>query len=89
MAGPFANSLLSRLVSRMNLRYPALFRILVVVTLLDYFIPDVLPFADEIGLTLLTLAVSQWKNRRPVAPRPGAGAEGRHPGDAPRTQDGA
>ena len=71
MAGPFSSSLLSRLVSRMNLRYPTLFRILVVVTLLDFFVPDVLPFADEIGLTLLTLAVSQWKNRREVtAPTP-------------------
>jgi hypothetical protein len=70
VAGPFSSSLLSRLVSRMNLRYPTLFRILVVVTLLDFFVPDVLPFADEIGLTLLTLAVSQWKNRREVAARP-------------------
>lgn len=68
MAGPFSTSLLSRVVSQMNLRYPTLFRILVVVTLLDYFIPDVLPFADEIGLTLLTLAVSQWKDRRAAPP---------------------
>ena len=71
MAGVFSNSLLSRLVSRMNLRYPVLFRILVALTLLDILIPDVLPFADEIGLAVLTLLVSQLKDRRTVPGQPG------------------
>lgn len=70
MAGVSPTSLLSRLVARMNLRYPTLFRILVVVTLLDFFIPDVLPFADEIALTVLTLLVSQWKDRRATTTPP-------------------
>lgn len=72
MAGLFSTSLLSRLVSRMNLRYPTFFRILVVVTLLDFFVPDVLPFADEIALSVLTLLVSQWKDHRAVPAPPEA-----------------
>jgi hypothetical protein len=68
--GLFSTSLLGRLVSGLNLRYPTLFRLLVVVTALNYFIPDALPFLDELGLTLVTLLVSQLKARRtePRAP---------------------
>ncbi len=69
--GLFSTSVLARLVSRLNLRYPTLFRLLVIVTALDYVIPDALPFLDEVGLTLATLLVSQLKTRR-ASPTPSA-----------------
>jgi len=72
VAGLFSTSLLSRLVSRMNLRHPTFFRVLVVVTLLDFVVPDVLPFADEIALSVLTVLVSQWKDHRAVPAPPEA-----------------
>jgi hypothetical protein len=39
-------------------------------TFIDLLIPDVIPFADEIGLALLTLLFGLWKNRKRAAPDP-------------------
>ena len=57
-------SLLGRLLKRLNLRFPSLFVLLAALTLADILIPDVIPFADEIGLALLTLLLGLWKDRR-------------------------
>jgi hypothetical protein len=54
----------TRLLQRLNLRYPTLFVILGLLTLIDFFIPDFIPFIDEIALALLTLLVGTWKNRK-------------------------
>ncbi len=56
-------SLAGRLLGRLNLRFPGLFILLAVVTLVDLVVPDFIPFADEIGLALLTLLLGSWKNR--------------------------
>jgi len=56
--------LATRLLKRLNLRYPALFVILGLLTLLDFLFPDFIPFIDEIALALLTLLVGTWKNRK-------------------------
>ncbi|HZH43115.1 MAG TPA: DUF6116 family protein [Lysobacter sp.] len=55
-----------------GLRHPTLFKLTALVFVLDLFIPDLLPFADEILLGLGTLLLANWKNRRtlPPAPRP-------------------
>jgi len=37
-------------------------------TALDFVVPDVIPFADELGLLLLTLLVGRWKARRADTP---------------------
>ena len=57
-------SLLGRILQRLNLRFPSLFVLFAVLTLLDLIVPDVIPLADEIGLALLTLLLGMWKDRR-------------------------
>ncbi len=58
-------SIAMRLLGRLNLRFPGLFLLLALLTLADVLIPDIIPFADEIGLALLTLLFGSWKNRKP------------------------
>lgn len=67
---PIAGSIVSRLVSRLNLRFPVLVGVLAGLTLLDVIVPDFVPFVDEIGLALLTLLFSRWKARRAGPDRP-------------------
>jgi len=61
-------SIAARLLRRLNLRFPGLFLILALLTLTDFLIPDIIPFADEIGLALLTLLLGSWKNRKIPTP---------------------
>lgn len=76
MPSRLAPSLAGRLLERLNLRYPTLFLLLAGLTIADFVVPDVIPFADELGLLLLTLLVGRWKVRRadvgtaPPAPPP-------------------
>ncbi|HWC05389.1 MAG TPA: DUF6116 family protein [Methylomirabilota bacterium] len=61
--------MLTRLVRRLNLRFPTLFTLFAVLTLLDLVVPDPLPLVDELGLALLTLLLGLWRDRRrPPAP---------------------
>ncbi|MCF7751797.1 hypothetical protein KQ945_13650 [Bacillus subtilis subsp. subtilis] len=46
-----------------RLRYPTLFKITAGLFALTLFIPDPLPFVDEILLGLGTLLLANWKNR--------------------------
>jgi hypothetical protein len=64
MVDPTRVSIADRIVRRLNLRFPALFLVFGLLTLFDLLIPDFIPFADEIGLTLLTLLFGSWKNRK-------------------------
>ena len=65
-------SVASRLLKRLNLRFPTLVLILGLLTLIDLIIPDFIPFIDEIGLALLTVLFGMWKNRKPVSFQDGA-----------------
>lgn len=56
------------LLSRLNLRFPGLFALLLVVTIADVLVPDFIPFVDEIVLALLTALLGLWKARRPEPP---------------------
>jgi Family of unknown function (DUF6116) len=56
--------LVSRILSRLPLRFPALFVILLTVTVADLLIPDAIPFVDEIVLGLLTTLFGLWHRRR-------------------------
>ena len=71
MAAMDRASLIGRVLQRLNLRFPSLFLLFAGLTLADLLIPDVIPFADEIGLALLTLLFGLWKDRRRSQPRPG------------------
>ena len=47
-----------------RLRFPALFVVTAILFVVDSFVPDLLPFADEILLGLGTALFGSWKKRR-------------------------
>jgi hypothetical protein len=47
-----------------RLRFPYLFGVTLVVFVVDLFVPDLVPFADEIFLGLLTVLFGAWRKRR-------------------------
>lgn len=47
-----------------GLRYPTLFKILAALFVVDFFVPDPIPFFDEIVLALATLLVGALRKRR-------------------------
>ena len=51
-----------------RLRFPVLFAITGVLFILDLFIPDVLPFVDEILLGLGAALLGSWKKRKEPNP---------------------
>jgi len=51
-----------------RLRFPALFGITTVLFILDFFIPDVIPFVDEILLGLGAALLGNWKKRKDPNP---------------------
>ena len=57
--------MIGKLVSRFaaGLRFPTLFTVCAALFLADLFVPDVIPFADEILLALLTLLVGAFRKR--------------------------
>jgi hypothetical protein len=55
---------LTRAFRRLGLRFPALFVILLTVTLADLAVPDIIPFVDEIVLAALTAIFGLWRERR-------------------------
>jgi hypothetical protein len=60
--------MIAALLGRLNLRFPTLFVILLIVTVADLLIPDVLPFVDEIVLAVLTVLLGLWRKQREAAP---------------------
>lgn len=62
-------SLASRVLGRLRLRFPGLFFLLLALTVADLAVPDFIPWADEIGLALITLLLGSWKERRTPPPR--------------------
>lgn len=52
-----------------RLRYPTLFVIAATVFLVDFIVPDVIPFADEILLGLLMVILGHMTGQEPPAPR--------------------
>ena len=58
--------LIARLLGR--LRYPQLFALLAGLFLLDFLIPDPIPFVDEVALGVLTLMLAMWKERQSEIP---------------------
>ena len=61
MASPLLMPLLSW---AKKLRYPTLFKLVAALFVVDLFVPDFIPFADEILLGLGTLLLANWKNRK-------------------------
>jgi hypothetical protein len=57
--------MISGLVTRFaaRLRFPTLFAISAILFVADLFIPDLIPFFDEIFLALLTLLLASFRRR--------------------------
>jgi hypothetical protein len=51
-----------------GLRFPTLFKLVGALFLADLVLPDLIPFADEILLALLTLLVGSFRKQREAAP---------------------
>lgn len=62
--------MIGRLVTNFasGLRFPTLFKIMAGLFVLDFLIPDLVPFYDEILLALGTLLVGSLRKRRPAGP---------------------
>ena len=60
----FIPTLMARFAGK--LRFPQLFAFTGTLFLLDLLIPDLIPFADEMILGLLTLMLGTWKKRVPA-----------------------
>jgi hypothetical protein len=55
-----------------GLRFPALFKLVAALFVVDLFVPDVIPFVDEILLALGTLLLGSLRGRRaPPVAQPG------------------
>ncbi len=54
-----------------GLRFPTLFTLCAVLFVADLFLPDLIPFADEIFLALLTVAVGAFRKRGQASPTAG------------------
>lgn len=50
-----------------RLRFPALFVVTALLFVVDFFVPDMVPFADEILLGLGAALFGSWKKRRDPA----------------------
>jgi hypothetical protein len=61
-------SIIAQLLKRLNLRYPTLFLLMGGLTLIDFLVPDFIPFVDEIGLACLTILLGSWKGRKVPPP---------------------
>ena len=68
-----ANPLLLPLLNwARKLRYPTLFKLIAALFALALFLPDPVPFVDEILLGLGTLLLANWKNRKAMGDGNGA-----------------
>ncbi|KAG0734598.1 hypothetical protein G6F24_018884 [Rhizopus arrhizus] len=53
-----------------RLRYPTLFKLTAGLFVLTLFIPDPIPFVDELVLGFGTLLLANWKSRNATPPLP-------------------
>jgi len=57
-------ALIEKLLRRLELRFPVLVTILAVLTLVDVFVPDPVPFVDEAILAVTTLILASLRKPR-------------------------
>lgn len=53
-----------------RLRFPQLFVVTAAIFLLDLFIPDLIPFVDEVLLGLLTVLLGMWQQKTEPVGKP-------------------
>jgi hypothetical protein len=49
-----------------GLRFPYLLAVTALVFLVDFVVPDLIPFVDEVLLGLATLILAAWRKREPA-----------------------
>jgi hypothetical protein len=66
---------IGRIVTRFaaGLRFPTLFKLVAALFVVDLFMPDLIPFLDEILLALGTLLLAALRKRRAAPLEPGGG----------------
>jgi len=65
MMSPTLSRVLDQLGER--LRFPQLFLLTLGILILDLFIPDMIPYVDELLLGLLTMLFGFWRKKRQAA----------------------
>ena len=72
-------SLKSRVIAYLeSLRFPVLLVVTVVLFVVNVFVPDAIPFADEVLLALVAVILSRLKRRpKPTVGEPGSDGEDR------------
>ena len=68
MSSPSFNPVRWLLAFASRLRFPQLFLLTAAVFFLDLIIPDVIPFADEVLLGLVTTMLGSIRKKQPVLP---------------------
>ena len=66
----WVGGIVRRIVERLPMRFRGTFLLLLAITLIDFMVPDVIPFVDEIVLALLTILFGLWRDRRDVPRQP-------------------
>ena len=56
-----------------GLRFPTLFKITAALFAINLFVPDPVPFLDELAFGLATLLLANWKRRKDPPPLPNPG----------------
>lgn len=74
--------MIGRIVTRFaaGLRFPALFKLVAALFLVDLVVPDLIPFVDEILLALGTLLLGSLRKRREAPHAPDEAAAGHSAG---------
>lgn len=70
-----------------GLRFRNLFLVTAALFVINVFVPDVIPFADEILLGLATLVLARWKDENPPGQDRRRSSEGTTSGQAPSPRD--
>ena len=63
LRGPLVGWIVARLA---RLRFPTLFLVAGALFLVDFVVPDLIPFADEILLGVATALLASWRKPEPV-----------------------
>lgn len=71
-----------------RLRFPTLLTITAILFVVNVFVPDFLPFIDEILLGLVTLVLANWKRRDAEAGAPVEAGDARPPIDVTPSRGG-
>ena len=62
-----------------GLKFPQIFSLLAALFVIDFFLPDPIPFIDEIICAILAIMLGMWKKRSDEVPFEGTPFDGKPP----------